>query len=169
MSDKPGKRLVIHNNAHQDKIPPAPKRLVSKGHYIITNAAKIVFGLLSVLLLVCFCLSLCLFIFCCVFPFGVFGEMSEVFFRGSGVSLILSLGAFCVCMLFHMRARTIEPIVQVTRHNTGSLPEVETLVRASDLPPSHQQAELLRAAQPVQETPPEELLRATQGSRDAER
>ncbi len=59
-------------------------------------------------------------------------------------------------------------MVPVTRHKTGDLPEVETLVRASDLPPSHQQAELLRAAQPGQETSPEELLRATQGNRDNE-
>ena len=50
--------------------------------------------------------------------------------------------------------------------NTAPLPPPEdTLLRASDLPPSHQQAELLRAAKPGQETPPEELLRAGQENR----
>ena len=47
------------------------------------------------------------------------------------------------------------------------LPPEESLLRPSDLPPSHQQAELLRAAKPGQETPPEELLRAG-GNRGAE-
>ena len=53
-----------------------------------------------------------------------------------------------------------ERVTPITRRNTGDIPEVESLVRPSDLPPSHQQAELLRAAKPGQETPPEELLRA---------
>jgi hypothetical protein len=57
-------------------------------------------------------------------------------------------------------AKAIERVAPITRHNTGHLPAAETLVRASDLPPSHQQAELLRAAPQGSETPAEELLRA---------
>lgn len=53
-------------------------------------------------------------------------------------------------------------IAPITRYNTAGLPETETLVRPSDLPLSHQQAELLRGvAPPSSETPPEELLRGT--------
>src|SRR5689334_3904366 len=32
----------------------------------------------------------------------------------------------------------MEPVVPLTRHNTGNLPENETLVRASEEPPAHQ-------------------------------
>ena len=56
----------------------------------------------------------------------------------------------------------MEPVALLTKENAKHLPETETLVRPSDLPPSHLQAELLRAAPQGSETPPEELLRATQ-------
>jgi len=59
-------------------------------------------------------------------------------------------------------AQEIEPVAPITRHNTGRLPEIETLVRPSDIPLSHQRAELLRATEPGQETPAEELLRSTE-------
>ncbi|HLK57424.1 MAG TPA: hypothetical protein VKU00_12715 [Chthonomonadaceae bacterium] len=53
----------------------------------------------------------------------------------------------------------MEPI---TDHNAHLLPLMETLVRGSDLPPTEQQNELLRAVQQGQETPTEQLLRASQ-------
>jgi hypothetical protein len=62
-------------------------------------------------------------------------------------------------------AKKVEPVALLTKHNTGQLPEVKTLIRASDVPPLHQQAELLRAAQHGNETPAEELLRATATTR----
>lgn len=58
----------------------------------------------------------------------------------------------------------MEPVTLITRHNTGQLPEVETLVRSSDRPSSAEQAELVRAAGQRVETPPEELLRAAHES-----
>ena len=82
-------------------------------------------------------------------------------------------GVFSVCSLatlwygknlFHA-ATKIRPVVLITKHNAKYLPEVETLVRGSGLPPSYQQAELLRIVQTGQETSPEELLRATHGSK----
>jgi hypothetical protein len=57
--------------------------------------------------------------------------------------------------------KTVRAIQPLNFADTTALPETETLVRASDLPPSDQQAELLRAAPQGSETPPEELLRAT--------
>lgn len=89
------------------------------------------------------------------------GEFSEGFLFGAVVSLCWSVGLFCGCKSFFTSAREIEPVAPITRHNTGDLPAVETLVRPSELPPSHQQTELLRAARHGQETPAEELLRAT--------
>jgi hypothetical protein len=62
-------------------------------------------------------------------------------------------------------ARAIEPVAYITRANTGDLPASESLVRASHEPQRHQQAELLRAAQHSNETPAEELLRATKNSK----
>jgi len=58
--------------------------------------------------------------------------------------------------------REMEAITLITRHNTSSLPEVETLVRGSTQPLTEHQAELLRAVGHETETPPEQLLRATQ-------
>ena len=59
------------------------------------------------------------------------------------------------------KAQRIEPVALLKRQSVIPLPEAETLVRASELPPSHQQAELLRAAPQGSETPVAELLRAT--------
>ena len=152
------KRLVIHSNAHRNRTPPAPKRLVSEAQYLITNAVGDFFGLIGLLFLICFCISSCTALFVGSIPF--LGEIGQLIFDVSVVSLKLSLATFCGCMPFFVRARTIEPIAPITRHNTGQLPEVETLVRASDAPPSQQQTELLRAARQGSETPSEQLLRA---------
>jgi hypothetical protein len=84
---------------------------------------------------------------------------------GVPLSVFGLIGIFMSKTLFE-KVEEMEPIALLTKENAKQLPEVETLVRASDLPPSHQQAELLRAAQTGPETPPEELLRATQGNRD---
>ena len=100
-----------------------------------------------------------------VVRFGVFQQD----LKQSLVSFCIAIGMYCGAGIGLLRwakslsrkAQKIEPVAPITRHNTGNLPEVETLVRASDLPPSHQQAELLRAVQNGKETPPEELLRAT--------
>jgi hypothetical protein len=75
---------------------------------------------------------------------------------------VLCVGAIWYGVRLFKSAEKKESVALITRHNTGSLPEVETLVRGSDLPPSQQQAELLRAVKSGQETSPEELLRATE-------
>lgn len=53
-------------------------------------------------------------------------------------------------------------VLPMTRRNAHLASAEESLVRASDLPPTHPRAELLRATPYGQETPAEELLRATQ-------
>jgi hypothetical protein len=149
MNEKPGKRLVTWN------------------YY---------FGMLSKKVIACALI-------------GFFGFIAFVAFRLAGTllwgafepewrstlglwvvlaGLLCAVGSVTLWGGFRMltNVKNAEKIAPITRHNTGDLPEVETLVRSSDLRPSHQQAELLRAAKPGQETPPEELLRAAQTNRD---
>jgi hypothetical protein len=78
-----------------------------------------------------------------------------------GLLSVLSMGAIRYGIKRFKATEKMESVALVTRHNTGFLPEVETLVRCSDLPPMHQQAELLRAPQYGKETPAEELLKAS--------
>jgi len=76
-------------------------------------------------------------------------------------------GTMCFSLVYqvrHGKGDCLDQIVVMRRPNTGNFPEVETLIRPSDLPPSNQQAELLRAAQDGKETPAEELLRANTNS-----
>ncbi|MCW3053425.1 MAG: hypothetical protein JWN14_2595 [Chthonomonadales bacterium] len=61
-------------------------------------------------------------------------------------------------------ASEIKHVTPITHKNNHFLPAKETLVRASNVPPAQQQAELLRATQVGTEIPPEQLLRALQGS-----
>ena len=79
------------------------------------------------------------------------------------VGLLLSIYAFWKCIELLRAMRSIEPVQPVTERNAHLLPLQDTLVRSSDLPPSEQQAELLRAVQTGQETPLEELLRSVTG------
>lgn len=77
-----------------------------------------------------------------------------------GAGMLLMCGA-----VTYRKSHKIAAIELTTPQNAHLLPVQETLVRASVQPPSHQKAELLRAAQYGKETPAEELLRATQGNR----
>jgi hypothetical protein len=81
-----------------------------------------------------------------------------------GSFAILGLEAIWGGKTMFSKANKIEAVAPITRYNTGQLPEVETLVRGSDRPPTDHQAELVRAAGQRPETPAEELLRAGQES-----
>ena len=84
--------------------------------------------------------------------------------RGMGMGPVYGMGAPLMLLLaFYLfkKGRKVERVVPITKRTTSTLPPEESLVRASNLPPSQQQAELLRAAQHGKETPSEELLRAT--------
>ena len=96
---------------------------------------------------------------------GSDGYGDPVALFGGGVFGTCSLLTLWYGKTLFKAATQIRPVVLITKHNAKYLPEVETLVRASDLPTSRQQAELLRVAKPGQETPPEELLRAIQGNK----
>ena len=53
--------------------------------------------------------------------------------------------------------------VPLTRANTADLPAPDSLVRASSEPMQAQEDVLLRAAATGNDTPPEEMLRASKG------
>jgi hypothetical protein len=106
-----------------------------------------------------------------IFVMGAIGTLLSSFHRGLFgflVGLIVSaflgsIGALALwgSMIAMCEANNIEPVALITRQNTGLLPEVETLVRGSDRPETAEQAELLRAVRQSPESPPEQLLRAT--------
>ena len=73
----------------------------------------------------------------------------------------ISAGMFFAAFRFYKNEQKVERVVPITKRSSHLLPPEETLVRPSDLSPSQQQAELLRAAPQGSETPAEELLRAT--------
>jgi hypothetical protein len=75
--------------------------------------------------------------------------------------LALALWSARITYYCFKEERKVERVKFVTKRTSHLLPPEESLVRPSDLPPSRQQAELLRAAPQGSETPAEELLRAT--------
>jgi len=168
MSEKPKKRLIIHSNAHRDRTPTAPtqpKRLVGLIEYLekISEKAETYafasgFGCAGVILLLCSVIGI---VAGGLNAYKGVIDSAILVWAGSAVAAGLGLGAlWCAKYLFN-EARQIAPVALLTKASLNHLPEIETLVRPSDLPPTHQQAELLRAAPQGIETPPEELLRAT--------
>ena len=90
-------------------------------------------------------------------PLALLGGWIGLF--GGAILSIMGLFGINISKTLFDKIEKMEPLALLTKENAKHLPETETLVRPSDLPSSQQQAELLRAAQPGQETPPEELLR----------
>ena len=159
MSEKPGKRLVSKKEYLQ---------IEGKRTAISTSGTILAFiGAASLFVSV---ISLCVTIYNGIgwseapSPHDAIWAV-KLFSTVCAISTAIGVGGLWTAFRLFVAVGRIESVVPITRHNTGQLPAVETLVRASDLPPSHQQAELLRAAPPASETPPEELLRATTGSR----
>lgn len=81
------------------------------------------------------------------------------------VGMLCAIVPLCLGRYLLKKGQAVERVTPITRHTTSSLPPEESLVRASDASPSHQQAELLRATQHCKETPAEELLRASTDSK----
>jgi hypothetical protein len=147
------------------------KRLVGWKQYLGNIAARVLGRSVATALLAGGLLSFGFSIFAVVLVFGdadvnahrFSSDLASRYVVGSAL-----LGGLCMLGLWSAkvllkRVEKIEPVGLITRHNTGTLPEVETLVRSSDQPPNDQQAELLRASRNGAETSSGELLRATQG------
>ena len=132
MSGKPQKRLVSRG---------LYLRLLGKRTVLSSSASGI--GCMGVLLLLVSGFSLV--------RFAVFHQVLNQSIYGFCFAVIGSAGAGTMALRIARNllkeAKAIERVAPVTRHNTGLLSEVETLVRAFDPPRTHQQSELLRAAE----------------------
>lgn len=161
MSEKPGKRLVSKKEY---------LRAVSKKGGLLLNS-WLMFGLSAF-----YCVAALLFlVFVAVVSLMVVtGRNPGTWARGwDGANavfafLIALVGAGIARAMYRTAQKSQEEadrieidVIPMTRANLRAVTASETLVRASDLPPSHQKAELLRAARLDQEAPPEELLRAS--------
>ena len=79
----------------------------------------------------------------------------------------MATASYLFARYIYKQESKVERVALLGKHTALLLLEGETLLRASDLPPFHQQAELLRSAEYGKETPAEELLRAsTTGGQD---
>jgi hypothetical protein len=140
------------------------KRLVGRRQYVVVLGKTVslyTVGMIS------FCGGIILLLPLGFDAMGVWGNYSVGvralrFVIGVGViALMLRLGKYTL-----IKANTVEAVGLLTHHNSHLLPPEESLVRASDVPPSQQQTELLRAAQYGKETPAQELLRASTDGQD---
>jgi len=155
MSERPQKRFVVHSNAARKRAANAlepPKQLVSKRKYLQATGKKVGLCCLAGLMV----------------SVAIYLLTSQATWlnhaQSNGTSLLfgaITIFAFWCSLRLFEKGRQIEPGRPLTDHTVHLLPPEETLVRASDIPPSLQQTELLRAVQIGSETPPEELLRAS--------
>jgi len=142
------------------------KRVVNKREYIALMMQRIV--LMNALIPASLLLGLSIVGFCGAILVTIAGiqDLGEGLLN-SGIFACIAAPSYLLARYVHKRESSVERVTLLNKHTAVLLPPEETLVRASDSPPSHQQAELLRAAHPGQEMPPEELLRATPGNRDS--
>ncbi len=137
------------------------KRLMGKGRYYTVVGIKVSLSAVSVVFAIAAVAGV---LFCAVTMAWSIFRPDYMFPLPEYIPLFcVIIFLFCCSLQVWLWQRQIKPVAAITRHNTGDLPDVETLVRASNLPPSHQQAELLRASGQGAETPAEQLLRAAQG------
>ena len=141
MSEKPGKRLV------------------SKSRYVYSVGISMSLYSLAGLSYLGSALTALLAV--CGFFTAWFGHSVSALFTSMSV-VVVAAYLFQLGRSMTKKAAILEQVIPITRHNTGDLPEVETLVRPSGLLPEYQNAELLRATEHSTQTSPELLLRSAQ-------
>ena len=150
--------------------PKTGKRIVSKRAYVKAQGKRSVLAVGAIVLWVATIVGIWLiglFLFQAISGVSRSDSMVIAFmpyfviiiFVTGTVTLLLALSAKSVTKT----ARAIDPGVPLTRANTADMPAPDTLVRASTEPLQAQQSVLLRAAAEGQETPPEQLVRASMG------
>ena len=135
------------------------KRIVSKGEYVRLKGKRESIRLVGV----CLLLLAGILGFLTVCTLGIMG------FRLNGCILALCLGIATYVVgkwgLESLNASVkIDPGVPLTHVNVTDLPAPDTLVRASSEPTQEQQTVLLRAVAADQQTPSEQLVRASSGA-----
>jgi hypothetical protein len=141
-----------------------PKRVVGWKHYVLTLLDK---GMgYSAATIAVFCGLIFLLIAVISLWLGCRGgDGQTILLFGGAFSILLGVVALGQGKAMFNNAKKVEVVAPITRHNTGLLPEVETLVRGSDRPATAEQTELLRAVRQTPDSPPEQLLRAIQENR----
>ena len=148
---------------------PSGKRIVSKAEYVKAQAKRLgwvcsgIIIVVSVLLVAASILA-ALSTQNTHFPVGMRRED-----YWSLLTVLLSLAFVCIFLRYMSRIEnyivgkftSIDPGVPLTHANATHLPAPDTLVRASVEPTQEQHAVLLRAAAAGQQTPPEQLVRAS--------
>jgi hypothetical protein len=131
------------------------KRLVSKGRYAWVMTTRVAFGSGSLL--------------CSVLGAGVALFAAVALCQGDRQGphfAWTAAGLFSWAYLLSKKRQNMASVMPLTKQTSHLLPPEESLVRASNAPPSEQPTELLRAARAGPETPQEQLLRATQSNAD---
>ena len=143
---------------------PKHRRVVSKPEYLAHHAGKVTLHLGTIVCgLGAILFGTLAFMSGLASLFLMFDPVSRSFAVGFlVVTVILGFGTWLLIQgaigANHI-AEEMTPVVPHTRHAIEQLPTAETLVRASSAPVQDQEQVLLRAAQPVEESAPSELLR----------
>ena len=138
------------------------KRIVSKGRYVRVMGKRLtLYSVASAIQALGF---LGLSIVVILLIMAMEPRVRAVFLVLSGVLALISLPCLFLSKRLFVRVRAMEAVAPITDRNAHLLPAEESLLRGSDISPTEQQAELLRAVQTGQETPPEQLLRSVAGN-----
>ena len=149
------------------------KQIVSKGEYVGRLGSKAFFSAVGIIML-WFCAIGVFATICLLFTlfFILYPDLTKMDVAIRFIiflSLCLPLVGVVLFLLGYVgrlairRGRQVDPGIPFTRENTADLPAEDSLVRASEEPTPEQQTVLLRAAVQGQETPAEELVRASSG------
>ena len=139
----------------------SPRRVVSKGRYVRVMSTKM--ALASTYVFSFFLALFALFgsMVCIILAFDPQNRALWAFLLLPALGCAaVSTSAFFWTLHLIRKEQQIAPVLPLTRRNAHMASAEESLVRASDLPPTHPETELLRSTSYDQETPAEELLRA---------
>ena len=159
-----------HRKSHPLLLPKTGKRIVSKGTYAKAQGKRLLLCLVAAGFLFTAWIGFQLAVpvastILHIYPALLYNEAFRllVFFT---LPILIGIVVFLIGrrgMRSIERAVHIDAGIPLTRANTADLSAPDSLVRASSEPLQAQEAVLLRAATEGQETPPEQLVRASVG------
>ncbi len=144
------------------------KRIVSKAEYVEAQAKRL--GWVGVGITTFLAISLCALLFVVPLLQNDHGRLNKRGEYTSSTSTMIIVFTVIGCCLYLTnkiwdcignKVVEIDPGTPLTHANTAHLPAPDTLVRASSEPTQAQQTVLLRAVAAGQQTPPEQLVRAS--------
>ena len=150
------------------------KRIVSKAEYVKAQATRL--GWVCSGILTFIVVSVCMLLF--IVPLmqndhGVLNKRGEYTCSTSTMIIVFIVVGFSLYLTAKMqdciteKFVNIDPGVPLTHANAANLLAPDSLVRASSEPIQEQQTVLLRAVAAEQQTPPEQLVRASSGQVDS--